>query len=167
MAAFLSSAATVIIFEERFYEGAWTYFVFLPILYIIFTYFRHRLGQPTSTGEALGRLTAERKYLKPFQRESWTESKTVSEHLRGSRRLRLRREGPSARPLPGSFLCGEGDTRFSGRERETGDSGGPPRPVHQRKQGSAIKNSICNRWFHSFKTDGLEADYSDQPGPGG
>ena len=75
MAAFLSSAATVIIFEERFYEGAWTYFVFLPILYIIFTYFRHRLGQPTSTGEALGRLTAERKYLKPFQRESWTESK--------------------------------------------------------------------------------------------
>jgi len=56
IAAFLTSAATVIIFAERFFEGAWTYFLFIPVLYGIFTYFRRKLGEPSPVKERLGGL---------------------------------------------------------------------------------------------------------------
>ena len=56
LAALLTTAATVIIFEERFFEGAWTYFLFIPILYAFFTYFRNRLGEPTEEMETLGQF---------------------------------------------------------------------------------------------------------------
>ncbi len=56
IAAFLTSLATVIIFAERFTEGAWTYFLFVPLLYVIFTYFRNRLGAPSPLQERLGEL---------------------------------------------------------------------------------------------------------------
>jgi nucleotide-binding universal stress UspA family protein len=56
IAAFLTSGATVLIFEERFLEGAWTYVVFIPILYVIFTYFRQRLGDPNPVQEQLGEI---------------------------------------------------------------------------------------------------------------
>lgn len=68
IAAALTSGATIIIFWERFKEGAWTYLIFIPVLYALFTYFRHRLGVPTPTEERLGRLITERRYLSPFQR---------------------------------------------------------------------------------------------------
>jgi nucleotide-binding universal stress UspA family protein len=55
-AAFLTSGATVLIFEERFFEGAWTYFVFIPVLYAMFTYFRQRLGDPNPVQEQLGEI---------------------------------------------------------------------------------------------------------------
>jgi hypothetical protein len=38
--ALLTLGATVLIFRERFFEGAWTYFVFIPIFHALFTYFR-------------------------------------------------------------------------------------------------------------------------------
>jgi nucleotide-binding universal stress UspA family protein len=63
VAASLTSVATLIIFEERFLEGAWTYLVLLPALYIMFTYFRRRLGDPTPLEERLGLLQSQRKYL--------------------------------------------------------------------------------------------------------
>ena len=56
IAAFLTSAATVIIFAERFFEGAWTYFLFIPLLYGVFTYFRRKLGAPSPVKERLGEL---------------------------------------------------------------------------------------------------------------
>jgi nucleotide-binding universal stress UspA family protein len=56
VAALLTSGATVIIFAERFVEGAWTYFVFIPVLYTIFTYFRNTLGAPSPLRERLGQL---------------------------------------------------------------------------------------------------------------
>jgi len=56
IAAFLTTAATVIIFAERFRGGAWTYFIFIPVLYAIFTYYRNRLGAPSPLQEQLGRL---------------------------------------------------------------------------------------------------------------
>lgn len=46
-AALLTTIATVIIFYERFSDGAWTYFVFIPALYAVFTLFRRLLGDPT------------------------------------------------------------------------------------------------------------------------
>jgi nucleotide-binding universal stress UspA family protein len=58
VASLLTTAATVIIFEERFLEGAWTYLVFIPLLYAFFSYFRNRLGAPSPMMEYLGRLDA-------------------------------------------------------------------------------------------------------------
>ena len=40
IAAVITTAATIVIFEERFLEGAWTYLILVPILYIAFSYFR-------------------------------------------------------------------------------------------------------------------------------
>lgn len=47
LAALLTTCATIVIFWERFLEGAWLYLALIPALYLIFTYFRRRLGQPT------------------------------------------------------------------------------------------------------------------------
>jgi nucleotide-binding universal stress UspA family protein len=58
LASLLTTAATAIIFEERFLEGAWTYLLFIPLLYGFFTYFRNRLGAPSPIMEYLGRLDA-------------------------------------------------------------------------------------------------------------
>lgn len=65
-AASLTTVATFIIFEERFFEGAWTYLLFLPLLYAFFTWFRRHLGEPTSAEEHLGAVIQDRKYLRPF-----------------------------------------------------------------------------------------------------
>lgn len=58
LASLLTSAATLIIFYERFLEGAWTYFLFIPLLYAFFTYFRNRLGVPSPLMDYLGRFDA-------------------------------------------------------------------------------------------------------------
>ena len=55
-AALLTSGATLIIFEERFLEGAWAYFLLIPVLYLAFTYFRQRIGAPTPEMDYLGHL---------------------------------------------------------------------------------------------------------------
>ena len=62
IATILSSIATVIIFQERFMEGAWLYFVLIPILYLGFSYYRKRLGSPPSVEERLGAVISEQKY---------------------------------------------------------------------------------------------------------
>lgn len=56
IAAIITSSATIVIFEERFFEGAWTYFIFIPLLYIAFTYFRRQLGDPSPVAEEFGKL---------------------------------------------------------------------------------------------------------------
>lgn len=56
LAAILTTIATVIIFGERLREGAWMYFVLIPALYGVLTYFRNRLGNPSALREQLGRL---------------------------------------------------------------------------------------------------------------
>jgi len=58
VAAVLTTGATAVIFEERFLEGAWTYFVFIPVLYAIFSYFRAQLGAPSAEMDYLGQLDA-------------------------------------------------------------------------------------------------------------
>lgn len=57
-AAALTTGATLIIFEERFFEGAWTYLIFIPALYMAFTYFRDRLGEPTAEEDYLGLINS-------------------------------------------------------------------------------------------------------------
>jgi nucleotide-binding universal stress UspA family protein len=56
IAATITSVATIVIFEERFFEGAWTYFVFIPLLYAGFTYTRNKLGAPSAFADRLGEL---------------------------------------------------------------------------------------------------------------
>jgi nucleotide-binding universal stress UspA family protein len=56
IAALITTAATVVIFEERFLEGAWAYFILIPLLYFAFSYFRSRLGMPSPISERLGEL---------------------------------------------------------------------------------------------------------------
>ena len=58
IAASLTSGATLIIFTERFLEGAWTYLLFIPALYAAFTYFRNRYGVPSPEMDYLGQLDA-------------------------------------------------------------------------------------------------------------
>ncbi|RMG42846.1 MAG: universal stress protein [Candidatus Dadabacteria bacterium] len=56
LAALLTTGATLIIFEERFMEGAWCYFILVPVLYFIFGYVRKRLGAPGKIEDRLGSL---------------------------------------------------------------------------------------------------------------
>lgn len=58
LAAVLTTGATAIIFEERFAEGAWTYLLFIPILYIGFSFSRSYLGEPDPVLDYLGGLDA-------------------------------------------------------------------------------------------------------------
>jgi nucleotide-binding universal stress UspA family protein/predicted membrane protein len=76
VAALLTSGATIIIVIERFQEGAWTYLLFIPILYAAFTYFRQRLGEPVPLDEHLGRLFVGQ-YLLPYQREGRPEQEQI------------------------------------------------------------------------------------------
>jgi len=69
LAAVLTSFATSIIFYERFTEGAWTYLLFVPALYALFTYFRSRLGEPMPLDEHLGRFFVGQ-YLLPYERQA-------------------------------------------------------------------------------------------------
>jgi nucleotide-binding universal stress UspA family protein len=58
VAALLTTAATLIIFEERFFEGAWAYFFFIPALFLAFTFFRNRIGAPSPEMEYLGHINS-------------------------------------------------------------------------------------------------------------
>ena len=62
VATVLASIATVIIFQERFMEGAWLYFVLIPLMYGVFSYYRKRLGTPPSVEERLGAIISEQVY---------------------------------------------------------------------------------------------------------
>ena len=74
-AALLTSGATIIIFVERFFEGAWTYFLFIPVLYLMFSFFRSKLGEPAQLEENLGRVLGGQ-YLLPYQRTARPEDET-------------------------------------------------------------------------------------------
>lgn len=69
VAALLTSGATLIIFEERFFEGAWVYLLLVPALYFGFTYYRRRLGSPPSVEERLGAIISEQRYFPTSLRE--------------------------------------------------------------------------------------------------
>jgi nucleotide-binding universal stress UspA family protein len=58
MAALLTTSATVVIFMERFFQGAWIYFLLIPLLYLGFSYSRQRLGEPSPAIDYLGRFNA-------------------------------------------------------------------------------------------------------------
>lgn len=57
LAALLTSTATLLIFAERFRDGAWVYLLLIPVLYLGFGEIRRRLGAPSPVDDRLGRLT--------------------------------------------------------------------------------------------------------------
>ena len=69
LAVLLTSGATLIIFEERFAEGAWAYFFMVPALYALFGWFRSRLGPPSPVEDRLGLLISS-SYLPPLASQS-------------------------------------------------------------------------------------------------
>ena len=71
-AAVLTTIATLIIFEERFFEGAWTYLILVPGIYVALDRFRAALGKPQSLEEHLGRFFTGQ-YLLPYQRQARPE----------------------------------------------------------------------------------------------
>lgn len=107
VAALLTSAATLIIFDERFFEGAWTYLLFIPALYFVFSHYRKKLGAPSSVEDRLGLLVAEQKYLPEF-----TDNENQAEYnlgkilvpLNGS--MLAEQSLPLARRLAGVFGAG-------------------------------------------------------------
>lgn len=87
IAALLTSGATIVIFEERFFEGAWIYFLLVPALYFVFNYYRKHLGDPPSVEERLGAIISEQKYLPSVLSEIENEKtsfQTVVVPLNGS-----------------------------------------------------------------------------------
>lgn len=58
LAALLTSTATVLIFADRFRDGAWAYFLLIPMLYFGFGEARRRLGAPSSVEDRLGRVVS-------------------------------------------------------------------------------------------------------------
>jgi nucleotide-binding universal stress UspA family protein len=79
-AALFTSVATVIVFVERFQEGAWTYLIFLPVLYITLSVFRARLGAPVPLAEHLGRLYSGQ-YLLPYRKRLQPERENPFEDI--------------------------------------------------------------------------------------
>lgn len=73
IAALLTSFATFIIFEERFFEGAWSYLIMVPVLYFGLTYFRNKLGAPPSVEDRLGSVISEQRYLPLVLQENSTD----------------------------------------------------------------------------------------------
>lgn len=71
LAALVTTAAAGLIFYERFTEGAWAYFILVPLLYVGFTQFRKRLGSPMLVDEQLGRSLAEHKSFTPVLAPAW------------------------------------------------------------------------------------------------
>lgn len=57
-AALLTTGATLVIFKERLLEGAWAYFVLIPIFYAVFAYFRRSIGAPSPEMDYLGHINA-------------------------------------------------------------------------------------------------------------
>lgn len=55
VAALLTTVATLIIFEERFKEGAWMYLFMVPALYLVFGYYRNKLRAPSKIEDCLGK----------------------------------------------------------------------------------------------------------------
>jgi len=66
-ASILSTLATLIIFEERFLEGAWMYFLLVPAFFIIFRHFRNKLGVPSRLQDRL-KVTLESTPFTPMRR---------------------------------------------------------------------------------------------------
>jgi nucleotide-binding universal stress UspA family protein len=80
LAATLTTGATLIIFEERFFEGAWAYFFIIPVLYVAFSYFRNRIGAPSPEMDYLGQIDSTLLAGFGFGQSDWLEPAAAAEN---------------------------------------------------------------------------------------
>lgn len=71
LAAAVTSGAAALIFFERFLDGAWAYVVLVPLVYVVFSHYRRKLGAPTPLEDRLGRMLSEQKSLVPIAVSAW------------------------------------------------------------------------------------------------
>ncbi len=103
VASLLTTGATFIIFGERFYEGAWTYLIFIPVLYFIFSHYRNRLGAPNSVEDRLGIIVAQQIQLLDYTDDQTVQTENLPENpLRNENAARLEK---FLVPLDGSILA--------------------------------------------------------------
>ncbi|TFG42920.1 MAG: universal stress protein, partial [Gemmatimonadales bacterium] len=156
IAAFLTTAATVIIFEERFFEGAWTYLLFIPALYIVFTRFRNRLGTPKPLDEHLGRFFTSQ-YLLPFQRDDLPDGDF------GIERIMVPLDGSAlaehALPIA-ELLARRVDGRIDLMSVASGRVGDTGEPAESRSATEAY----LNRLAETLRERGVKADISMRSG---
>lgn len=70
-AAAVTSGAAALIVVERFLDGAWAYIVLVPLVYVVFSHYRRKLGPPAPIDERLGRLMSEQKSFVPIAASAW------------------------------------------------------------------------------------------------
>ncbi len=163
VAATLTTLATVIIFGERFFEGAWIYLIFIPVLYLTFSVLRARLGEPAPLADRVGRLTAERRYLPVFeQTETVQESPAI-------RRILVPLDGSDlaeeSLPVVGTLTC-----MFDARvtlicvDQSTGR-----RTISGLRAPESFADARERHYYLNYKTDqlrmaGTEADFEIRTG---
>lgn len=147
-AAFLTSAATVIIFFERFTQGAWAYFLLIPAIYLGFSYVRRRRGEPVPLSEHLGRIYTGQ-YLLPYQREGRPERDPTIDGilvpLDGSRaaEMALPVAGLLVRTLGSKLtLLTVGSETEAAHVRNARVSGGPEESYLKRKAGEMKQSDL-------------------------
>jgi nucleotide-binding universal stress UspA family protein len=156
-AALLTSAATVIIFVERFTQGAWAYFLLIPAIYLWLSLVRGRLGEPVPLSEHLGRLYSGQ-YLLPFQREARPQDSLKIEDI--------------LVPLDGSpaaeealafaeYLCRPLHSRLT---LLTVDSGGGKEPVKEARQLKSPKEAYLERKAGELEQAGVKVEYAVERG---
>ncbi len=156
VAALLTTGATIIIFDERFFEGAWTYLLFIPALYFVFNYYRKKLGAPGSVEDRLGLLVAEQKYLPDFineETDSDAKLKKILVPLNGS--MLAEQSLPIARRLAGVF--GAGIILANVKEDKKSD---------EKVSAQFDYEEYLQRTAELIKSDSISADYvMSQGGP--
>jgi nucleotide-binding universal stress UspA family protein len=73
VAASLTSGAAVLIFYERFTEGAWAYALLVPAIFAALTIVRARLGAPEPIAERLGRVLAQKRAIASATAPVWPQ----------------------------------------------------------------------------------------------
>lgn len=151
IAALLATGATLIIFVERFTQGAWAYLVFIPALYVLLSYFRRQLGEPRSLSNHLGRIYSGQ-YLLPHERAGKQEKNIVFRDilvpLDGS-------PGAEAALAVADVLCRSFDCRLTLVSAEIEDRGHTP---------PSSKDDYLKHTAWRLTNSGLQTDYEIQSG---
>ncbi len=184
IAALLTTSATVIIFIERFSEGAWTYFIFIPLLYAWFSFSRSRLGEPTPEMDYLGQLDAaqlagfgfgqvtveaaagrgpsrqvEVTWLPaPKEQSHWREQRTTVGHIA----VLLDGSGFAAQALPLAKTI----SRASGAQLTLLSSVKNNTPALEEQYESTVaeREEYLREVVGDLRAQGFEADYTVRPG---
>ena len=154
LAALLTTGATVIIFKERFTQGAWAYFIFIPVLYLWFSMVRKRLGSPVALSDHLGRLYSGQ-YLLPFQREGGAHHDVIFEDIL----VPLDGSAASERSIPvAAAFCRALNCRLTLLRVDEGPGKAAP------QTGQLSPETYLRQTAAELETSGIQVDYAVEQG---